>query len=97
MFHYVPLHLSAMGRKLGYQVGDCPITEQVSDRLVRLPFYNELTQAEQRRVIEAIQSPIHRVYHLWLSYTAPCTLKFGARHFACQATNVRSRDVKWKS
>ena len=56
VFHYVPLHLSPMGQKKGYQKGDFPITESVSDRLLRLPFYNELTQEEQLQVIEAIQT-----------------------------------------
>jgi dTDP-4-amino-4,6-dideoxygalactose transaminase len=54
VFHYVPLHLSPMGRKWGYQEGDCPVTEDVSDRLVRLPFYNELSPEQQREVCAAI-------------------------------------------
>lgn len=53
-FHYLPLHLSDMGRKYGGQVGDCPVTEDISDRLVRLPFYNDLTQDEQQLVIHAL-------------------------------------------
>ena len=54
VFHYLPLHLSEMGRKWGGKEGDCPVTEEVSDRLLRLPFYNELSEADQARVIEAI-------------------------------------------
>jgi dTDP-4-amino-4,6-dideoxygalactose transaminase len=50
VFHYLPLHLSAMGRRYGYKEGDCPVTEDISDRLLRLPFYNEL-QAEQQEQI----------------------------------------------
>jgi len=56
VFHYLPLHLSGMGRKLGGKEGDCPVTEDISDRLVRLPFFNELTEADQARVIGAIQT-----------------------------------------
>lgn len=55
VFHYVPLHLSEMGRRFGGREGDCPVTEDVSDRLVRLPFYNQLTASDQRRVIEAVR------------------------------------------
>lgn len=55
VFHYLPLHLSDMGVQLGGRAGDYPVTENVSDRLVRLPFYNDMTDAEQARVIEAIQ------------------------------------------
>ncbi len=39
VFHYLPLHLSEMGRRFGGQKGDCPITEDVSDRLLRLSFF----------------------------------------------------------
>jgi dTDP-4-amino-4,6-dideoxygalactose transaminase len=55
VFHYQPLHLSPMGECFGGKRGDCPVTESVSDCLVRLPFYNNLTQADQDRVIQAIQ------------------------------------------
>lgn len=54
VFHYLPLHLSEMGRRFGGKEGDCPVTEDVNDRLLRLPFYNDLTEAEQARVVEAI-------------------------------------------
>lgn len=56
VFHYLPLHLSQMGRKFGYKEGDCPVTEDVSDRLLRLPFFNELTEADQGRVVDAIHA-----------------------------------------
>jgi len=54
VFHYLPLHLSEMGESFGGKVGDCPVTEDVSDRLLRLPFYNNLSDAAQARVIETI-------------------------------------------
>ncbi len=55
-FHYLPLHLSDMGRTWGYGPGDCPVTEELSDCLVRLPFYNDLSLADQGRVVEVVQS-----------------------------------------
>jgi dTDP-4-amino-4,6-dideoxygalactose transaminase len=55
VFHYLPLNLSDMGRKYGGREGDCPVTEKISDQLVRLPFYNDLGQVEQFHVIEAIR------------------------------------------
>lgn len=55
VFHYMPLHLSDMGRKLGGRVGDCPVAEGMSDRIIRLPFFNTLTDADQTRVIEAVK------------------------------------------
>jgi len=55
VFHYLPLHLSEMGRRLGGQPGACPVTESVSGRLLRLPLYNDLTESDQMRVISALQ------------------------------------------
>jgi dTDP-4-amino-4,6-dideoxygalactose transaminase len=55
VFHYVPLHNSEMGRRYGGVPGDCPVAETVSERLVRLPFYNQLTEQEQSRVIDSIR------------------------------------------
>jgi dTDP-4-amino-4,6-dideoxygalactose transaminase len=54
-FHYQPLHLSAMGRRLGGRPGECPVAERVSELLVRLPLYNGMTDAEQAEVIEAVR------------------------------------------
>jgi dTDP-4-amino-4,6-dideoxygalactose transaminase len=54
VFHYLPLHLSDMGMQFGGIPGDCPVTERVSDQLVRLPFHNALTEDEQQRVVEAV-------------------------------------------
>jgi dTDP-4-amino-4,6-dideoxygalactose transaminase len=55
VFHYVPLHLSPMGQRMGGRNGSCPITEDRSERLMRLPFYNSLTPDDQDQVIQAIQ------------------------------------------
>ena len=54
VFHYLPLHLSEMGRRWGGKEGDCPVAESVSDGVIRLPFYNELNEADQSRVVAAI-------------------------------------------
>jgi dTDP-4-amino-4,6-dideoxygalactose transaminase len=53
-FHYVPLHTSPMGLSLGYRHGELPITESVSDRLLRLPIYPSLTETETQDVIQAV-------------------------------------------
>ncbi|MBZ0301249.1 MAG: dTDP-4-amino-4,6-dideoxygalactose transaminase [Anaerolineae bacterium] len=56
VFHYQPLHLSVMGQRYGGQPGDCPVTERISDQLLRLPLFNNFTDAEQSRVIEALHA-----------------------------------------
>jgi len=52
-FHYVPLHNSPAGRRFGRVSGDLPITEEVSARLVRLPLYPRMGEA-QTKVIERL-------------------------------------------
>jgi dTDP-4-amino-4,6-dideoxygalactose transaminase len=56
VFHYLPLHLSDSGRRYGGHYGQCPVTEEVSDRLLRLPFYNSLSAEEQADVVSAVAS-----------------------------------------
>lgn len=55
VFHYVPLHLSPVGQRMGGRIGSCPVSEEKSERLIRLPFYNSLNQSDQDRVITAVQ------------------------------------------
>lgn len=55
VFHYLPLHLSRMGRMFGGKEGLCPVSEDVSERLLRLPFYTGLSEADQSRVVSALR------------------------------------------
>lgn len=61
VFHYLPLHLSEMGRRFGGAPGQCPVTEEVSDRLLRLPFFIALTEHEQDEVIGAVMEEFDRI------------------------------------
>lgn len=54
VFHYLPLNASPMGERLGSRPGQCPVAEDVSERLVRLPFFRQLAGEPQGRVIEAV-------------------------------------------
>jgi len=54
VFHYSPLHLSEAGRSFAARPSNCPVTEEVSDRLLRLPFYNDLGESEQGQVTTAV-------------------------------------------
>ncbi|MCC5788452.1 MAG: dTDP-4-amino-4,6-dideoxygalactose transaminase [Opitutales bacterium] len=55
VFHYLPLHLSKMGQKFGGRPGMCPVAEWASERLVRLPFHNNLSETDQERIVEAVR------------------------------------------
>lgn len=54
VFHYIPLHTSIMGKKLGYKLGDLPVSESVSERLIRLPIFASLTDTEVDYIINSI-------------------------------------------
>jgi dTDP-4-amino-4,6-dideoxygalactose transaminase len=54
--HYVPLHLSPMGQRFGARAGACPVTEDVSARLLRLPFFTGLEGSDQEDVLTAIRA-----------------------------------------
>ena len=72
VFHYLPLNKSAYALQMadpsgtqmpdstgqggGWRRTDCPVAEDVSDRLVRLPFYTSMTEEEQRIVIDSVLS-----------------------------------------
>ena len=55
VFHYVPLHLSPVGLKMGYHEGQFPVTETMSGRLLRLPFYYELNKDLKTSVVNKIK------------------------------------------
>jgi dTDP-4-amino-4,6-dideoxygalactose transaminase len=56
VFHYLPLHLSPMGLRFGGYAGECPVTEDLADRLVRLPFFTGMSDPEQAQVIDAVHA-----------------------------------------
>jgi dTDP-4-amino-4,6-dideoxygalactose transaminase len=56
VFHYLPLHLSPMGLRLGGRHGACPVTEDLSDRLLRFPFFTGMSNSEQNQVIDAVRT-----------------------------------------
>lgn len=51
-FHYIPLHLSKVGEGFGYKKGDLPLTEEYSNRLIRMPMYYDLTEEEINYIFE---------------------------------------------
>ncbi|MHC4871012.1 MAG: dTDP-4-amino-4,6-dideoxygalactose transaminase [Planctomycetota bacterium] len=56
VFHYQSLHRSDMGSSVGINIEGCPVTEIISDTILRLPFYNNMTTDQQNEVIEALKS-----------------------------------------
>ncbi len=54
VFHYTPLHLSEAGQKFAARPSNCPVTEEMTERILRLPFFNDLSEDEQHQVTTAI-------------------------------------------
>jgi dTDP-4-amino-4,6-dideoxygalactose transaminase len=56
VFHYLPLHLSPVGLRFGGDQGDCPVAEDLADRLLRFPFFTGMSSSEQAQVIDAVRA-----------------------------------------
>jgi len=56
VFHFIPLHSSPAGRRFGKAFGKLPVTEDISEKILRLPLYFEMTDNELRTVVTAIQN-----------------------------------------
>lgn len=57
-FHFVPLHASSFAKSLGYRKGDLPITEYISESLIRLPIYPRMKRLDVRYVVSTIEKII---------------------------------------
>ena len=55
VFHYVPLHSSPAGRKYGRVSGTMRTTDDLGERLLRLPLHYEMTDADVARICTAIR------------------------------------------
>ena len=55
VFHYIPLHSSPAGKRYGRYVGNMSVTNHVSDTLLRLPLFADITEAQQDEVINAVK------------------------------------------
>lgn len=56
VFHYVPLHSSPAGKRYGRVHGSMAITQDISDRLVRLPLWIGLSEAQQGRIVDMLEA-----------------------------------------
>jgi dTDP-4-amino-4,6-dideoxygalactose transaminase len=50
VFHYVPLHSSPAGKKYGRLAGKLPVTQDISERILRLPLFLGLTARQQNTI-----------------------------------------------
>lgn len=55
VFHYIPLHTSVMGERLGYKKGDLPVTEDCASRIIRLPLYADMSDDDIMYVIQKVK------------------------------------------
>lgn len=60
VFHYVPLHSSPAGRRFGRASGELAVTDDVAGRLIRLPLWVGLTEAQQERVCGSLERALAR-------------------------------------
>lgn len=62
-FHYLPLHASVAGRQFAVRSSECPVTDDVSGRLLRLPFFNDLTEHDADRVVSSFTAAARAAIH----------------------------------
>ncbi len=55
VFHYVPLHSSPAGIKYGRVSGKMMVTDDISEKILRLPIYYEMSDADIDRVVKAVE------------------------------------------
>jgi len=89
VFHYVPLHSSPAGKRYGRANGELGITNRQSERLIRLPLWVGLTQAQQRKVVQVLQSAILRPWRSQIS-EAPPILWTSFRHIQLKEVSDES-------
>ena len=58
VFHYVPLHSSPAGKRYGRPHGDLEVTNQQSERLVRLPLWVGLLDEQQDLVVDVLRDSL---------------------------------------
>ena len=56
VFHYVPLHTSPQGKKVGVCSGRLDVSSDIANRIVRLPIWVGLSAQEQNRIVESTLS-----------------------------------------
>ncbi len=57
--HYpIPLHLQKAYTRLGYRRGDLPVSENAAQRILSLPMYPGISEADQVRVVEALAQTV---------------------------------------
>ncbi len=57
--HYpIPVHLQEAHRDLGHALGDFPVAESVADRVISLPMFPEMTDAQVRAVASAVRQSL---------------------------------------
>jgi dTDP-4-amino-4,6-dideoxygalactose transaminase len=53
-FHYTPLHTTPAGQRFGRAFGALPVTERISQTILRLPVFGSMDRSQMERVTDAV-------------------------------------------
>lgn len=59
--HYIPIHTQPYYRRLGFQLGDFPVSEDYYSRSISIPLFATMTEHQQTAVIDALERHVGRI------------------------------------
>ena len=100
-FHYLPLHTSDAGRTFAARPTECPVSEDISGRLLRLPFYNNLSEPRprprgRRAFLDVARSPPCRSEPGWRDRTAGLVVAAAAGLLVAPRPRRAARRPCWR-
>ena len=57
--HYLPVYLHPYYKKLGYKKGECPVAEDIYNRMITIPLFPSMSDKDIKDVIEAVKKVLN--------------------------------------
>lgn len=57
--HYLPVYLHPYYKKLGYKKGECPVAEDIYNRMITIPLFPSMSDKDVKDVIKAVKKVLN--------------------------------------